>query len=276
DNDHCDAESLLSRDILITSPKINFLFEEFADELAPILPRMDGDEFDKEEDDCYDDDTSSDDDSFENIEYVDASPPNSELVSLEEVKDVILRDKLLNVYLLISKIEALNDNPTLSSFSYFDNSFSDYTEETRSGSTTSHADISLLEYDSFLFEIEPDQEGLTSIVISDNSNDLLLELPEFESFHPLFPRPLLEPPDVEICFNFEPDTPVINNFDELNEDEYFDPEGCEIDFSQNVENDDSFTFVIWTFLPFLTYLEDSPLLLSTGSEDTIFYLGIFT
>ncbi|GJZ34703.1 hypothetical protein Tco_0580520, partial [Tanacetum coccineum] len=44
----------------------------------------------------------------------------------------------------------------------------------------------------------------------------------------------------------------------------------EIVFSQNVEEDDSFIFVIWTFLPFLTYPEDSPLLLSIGSEDTIF------
>ncbi|GJU44417.1 hypothetical protein Tco_1201683 [Tanacetum coccineum] len=148
--------------------------------------------------------TSSDDDSYENIEYVDATPPNSELVSLEEVEDVILRDKLSNVYLLISKIEALNDNPTLSSFS--DNSFSNHTEETRSG--------------------KDDQGGLTSIVISDNSNDPLLELPEFESFHfdldPSFPRPPPEPPDVEISLIIETDAPVINNFDELNEDECFD------------------------------------------------------
>ncbi|GJZ31218.1 hypothetical protein Tco_0576265 [Tanacetum coccineum] len=70
---------------------------------------------------------------------------------IEEVEDVILRDKLSNVYLLISKIEALNDNPTLSSFSYSDNSFSDHMEETRSGSTTTHANYSLPEYDSFLF-----------------------------------------------------------------------------------------------------------------------------
>ncbi|GKF70796.1 hypothetical protein Tco_0203853, partial [Tanacetum coccineum] len=66
--------------------------------------------------------TSSDDDSFsiENIEYVEASPPDSELVSLEVVgivdpeveridddilltiKDDILREKLLNVNLLIA------------------------------------------------------------------------------------------------------------------------------------------------------------------------------
>ncbi|GJZ11074.1 hypothetical protein Tco_0545833, partial [Tanacetum coccineum] len=49
DNDHSDAESLLSQDIPITSPKIDFLFEEFADELAPIPSEMDKDEFNEEE-----------------------------------------------------------------------------------------------------------------------------------------------------------------------------------------------------------------------------------
>ncbi|GJZ25850.1 hypothetical protein Tco_0570103 [Tanacetum coccineum] len=198
-NDICDDESLLSRDIPITSPKIDFLSEEFAGELAPIPPGMDEDEFDEEEDDCYDDDTSSDDDSYENIEYVEASPLNLEYDSLEEVnedqeekefdledifqiQDVILREKLLNVHRLISNIESLKDNPTLdcvlkspssipisitdsnsffeesdTSFSHSGNSlpefesFSDHTEETRSGSTTTHVNYSLPEYDSFLF-----------------------------------------------------------------------------------------------------------------------------
>ncbi|GKB46019.1 hypothetical protein Tco_0896772, partial [Tanacetum coccineum] len=57
DNDHFDAEfglinSLLSRDISITSPKINFLLEEFAGELDhidQILPGIDEDDFDEEE-----------------------------------------------------------------------------------------------------------------------------------------------------------------------------------------------------------------------------------
>ncbi|GJY35507.1 hypothetical protein Tco_0420885 [Tanacetum coccineum] len=57
------------------------------------------------------------------------------------------------------------------------------------------------------FEIEPDQEGLTGVVISDNSNDPLLELPEFESFHfdfdPSFPHPPPEPPDVKISLIIE-------------------------------------------------------------------------
>ncbi|GJZ35668.1 reverse transcriptase domain-containing protein [Tanacetum coccineum] len=75
-----------------------------------------------------------------------------------------------------------------------------------------------------------------------------------------------------LTFNIEPDAPVINNVDELNEDECFDPGGGEI----NVEVDDSFTFVIQTFLPYLTYPVDSPFLYSFGSEDTIFDPDIFT
>ncbi|GKD95358.1 hypothetical protein Tco_1375195 [Tanacetum coccineum] len=52
--------------------------------------------------------------------------------------------------------------------------------------------------------------------------------------------------------------------------------GGEIDVSQNIKDDDSFAFVIRTFLSYLTYPVDSPLLLSTGSEDTIFDPGIST
>ncbi|GKF77801.1 hypothetical protein Tco_0230271, partial [Tanacetum coccineum] len=214
------------------SPKIDFLSEEFAVELALISLGMDEDEFDEEEeDDCYDNDTSSDDDSFENIDYVEASPPDSELVSLEEVEDVILRGKLSNVYLLISKIETLNDNPTLSYFSYSDNSFSDHMEETRSGSTTSHADISLLEYDSFHFENEPDQGDLFGVM---ENNDDSISLPEYEPFHfdlydvssfPCPPPEPPEPPDVEVCFNIQPDTTMKNDIFELYKDECFDPGG---------------------------------------------------
>nr|GFD29880.1 hypothetical protein [Tanacetum cinerariifolium] len=68
-------------------------------------------------------------DSLKNIDYVEASPPDSELVNSEvmeivipevggidddiilTIKDDILRKKLLNVNLLITKIEAFNDNP---------------------------------------------------------------------------------------------------------------------------------------------------------------------
>ncbi|GJV27087.1 hypothetical protein Tco_1383535 [Tanacetum coccineum] len=136
--------------------------------------------------DSNDDSTSIDDDSFsiDDIENVEASPPDSKLVSLEVVeivisevgwididilqtiKDDILREKLLNVNLLIAKIEALKDNPTLSS-DFMTNSgsttthsdyslpdyeaFYDHIEEKSSGSTTTHANIS--QYDSFIFDL---------------------------------------------------------------------------------------------------------------------------
>nr|GFD08534.1 hypothetical protein [Tanacetum cinerariifolium] len=70
---------------------------------------------------------TDDDDSLheENIEYVEASPHDSELVSLEvveivipeveEIEDDNLREKLLSVHVLIANIEALKDNPTPSS-----------------------------------------------------------------------------------------------------------------------------------------------------------------
>nr|GEX96318.1 integrase, catalytic region, zinc finger, CCHC-type, peptidase aspartic, catalytic [Tanacetum cinerariifolium] len=182
--------------------------------------------------DSNDDDTLSDDDAFEDIEYVEASLPNSELVSLEEVndvdqeekeidledifqiQDVILCEKLLNINHLIANIESLNDNPTLDhvlkspssfpipvedsdsfmdetdiSFSYTNNSLpefeafsflTDHMGETSSGSTITHADISLLEYDRFTFDIEPDSGELISAVM--NNID---ELNEDECFDPL-------------------------------------------------------------------------------------------
>nr|GEU64259.1 40S ribosomal protein S15a-1-like [Tanacetum cinerariifolium] len=93
----------------------------------------------------------------------------------------------------------------------------------------------------------------------------------------LFPRPLPKPPDVESFFDLEPEliSAVMNVINELNEDECFDP-GGDIDIFAVVEDDDyfPFKFVIRIFLPYLIYLEVSPLLLSAGSEDTIFDPGI--
>ncbi|GKB54798.1 hypothetical protein Tco_0905551 [Tanacetum coccineum] len=109
--------------------------------------------------------------------------------------------------------------------------------------------------DSILLGIDSDFDLEEDIIFLDNLRNDDISLPEYERF----------------TFDIEPDAPVINNFDELNEDECFDPGGGEI----NVEVDDSFTIFIWTFLPFLTYPEVSPLLPSTGSEDTIFDPGIF-
>ncbi|GJZ07420.1 hypothetical protein Tco_0541213, partial [Tanacetum coccineum] len=239
--DHFDAEcglinSLLSRDSSITSPKIDFLPEEFIGELDfidPILPGIDEDDFDEED---FDDEEGEIDKNILQIEYE------------------ILREKLLNVNLLVDKIEALKLTP-----------FIPFVLENPS---TSHihvvdSDFLIEEVDTFLVSEDLIPPGIESDLDSEGDivflNNLLNEdsIPEYERF----------------TFDIEPDAPVINNFDELNEDKYFNPGGGEIDVSQNVEDDDSFTFVIWTFLPFLTYPVDSPLLLSTGSEDTIFDPG---
>ncbi|GJY20163.1 hypothetical protein Tco_0392729 [Tanacetum coccineum] len=237
--------------------------------------------------DSNDDDTSSDDNDFEDIEYVSLEEVNDvdqeenefDLEDILQIQDVILREKLLNISRLITNIESLNDNPTPdrvlkspslvpisvtdsnsffeksdTSFSFLDNSlpefktFSDHTEETRSGNTTTHANNSLPNNDSPPF---PENES-----------------PNLDHFSS--PRPPPEPPDVEICFDFKPDTVVKNDFDELNEDECFDPGGGKI----NVKVDNSFTFVTWSFLPYLTSPEISPLLSSTRNEDTIFDPGI--
>nr|GFA80879.1 hypothetical protein [Tanacetum cinerariifolium] len=122
--------------------------------------------------DSNDDDTSSDDDAFEDIEYVEASLPDYELVSLEESP---------SLFLIPVEDRDFFTKETDISFSYLDNSltefktFSDHTKKTRNGSTTTHANNSLPEYDSFPFEIEPDQERLTSVVMDDIFDNLTNE-----------------------------------------------------------------------------------------------------
>ncbi|GJX88897.1 hypothetical protein Tco_0340911, partial [Tanacetum coccineum] len=119
DKNHFDAESdlmksFLNRDTLIVySPKIDSLLEEFAGELAhinPIPPRIHEADFDPEEDISlieqllYDDYASIDDDTFysEDIDYVEASPPDSELVNLEKVKDFDTEDGEIDTDILLT------------------------------------------------------------------------------------------------------------------------------------------------------------------------------
>ncbi|GKE82811.1 hypothetical protein Tco_1552811, partial [Tanacetum coccineum] len=262
------VESLSNHDTsIVYSSKIYPILEEFTGELAhiaPIPPGIVEVDFDPN------DDTSSDDDSFENIEYVEASSLNLEYDSLEEenedqeekefnledifqIQDVILHEKLLNVHRLISNIESLEVNPNLD----------------RVLESPSPFPIPVTDGDSFFEESDTSlsHSGLTSVVISNHSNDPLLELPEFESFHfdPSFLRPPPEP--LDICLDFKPDT-VMKNNEDFNQ--------REIVLSLNVKDVNTFTFVIWTFLPFFTYPKDSPIILSFGSEDTVFDPGIST
>ncbi|GJY09341.1 hypothetical protein Tco_0377526 [Tanacetum coccineum] len=150
--------------------------------------------------DFNNDSTSSNDDSpyGEEIDYVDASPLDSELVSLEvvenvtskdgEIEDDVLREKLSKINLLLAKIEALKDNPPLfsgfvtKSPSTFPNLFLEETntfdnslpesetfcfdlEENSSGSTTTRSDYSFLDYEAFYLDddhVEEKSSGSTT------------------------------------------------------------------------------------------------------------------
>ncbi|GKA27745.1 hypothetical protein Tco_0713913 [Tanacetum coccineum] len=216
-NDHFNAESsliefVLNRDNVISSPKIYFLLEEFVGELALIAPIPSGNvkaDFDPKGDirfienlmydnsfphppetlkddsktviDSNNDYSSSDDDSpySEDIDYVNALPPDPELVSLEVVGNVVQEDREIDIDILREKLlksPSTSSNFFLEETNTFDKSLpqfetfnflDDHTKETSSGSTTTHADISLPEYDSFRLDSEPDSGDFTMDVVED-------------------------------------------------------------------------------------------------------------
>ncbi|GJY51465.1 hypothetical protein Tco_0442312 [Tanacetum coccineum] len=232
-------ESLLNRDILIDfSPKFDFLLKEFSGELAhidPILPGIEKADFDLEEEIRL----------VENLLYDNSSPRPPEELNLE-IADTIL--------------ESLSPSPILVKDS---DSHMEEIDLFLASNDLMPPGIEDFDYDS-----EGDIRFLEELLSNDSPPFPENESPNLDHFSS--PRPPPEPPDVEICFDFKPDTVVKNDFDELNEDECFDPGGGKI----NVKVDNSFTFVTWIFLPYLTYPEISPLLSSTRNEDTIFDPGI--
>ncbi|GJU82764.1 hypothetical protein Tco_1285129 [Tanacetum coccineum] len=188
--------------------------------------------------------TSINDDSFsiDDINYVEASPPDSELVSLEEVKDFDPKDREIDT--------ALKDNPTpstdsvLKSPSSFPYSFLEETdtsdnslpeseifcfnlEDKSSGNPTSYIDLSLPDYEAFFCDSEPDSGDFTMDVVEDIfDNPTRVHVPNVLPTH------------------------------------------------STLHLDSNFTYVVWIFLSFLTYLIAPLYLLSSGNEDTIFDPGI--
>ncbi|GKA91607.1 hypothetical protein Tco_0813532 [Tanacetum coccineum] len=142
--------------------------------------------------DSNDDSSLSDDDSYENIEYVDASPPDAEIVSLEVVENVI------------SEVGGID------------------------------TDILLTIKDDIPF-IEPELGNLTMDVVEDifPTREPRVHVPNVLPTHPTLDTNF-------ILFNVEP----------------------------------LFAYIVWIFLPFLTYPVAPPYLLSCGNEDTIFDPGI--
>nr|GFC53245.1 hypothetical protein [Tanacetum cinerariifolium] len=182
-----------------------------------------------------------------------------------------LREKLLNVHLLIANIKALKENPTQSfelltkssstslnslleetrtfhnSLSKFENFYFDL-EEISSGITTTHSDISLSEYDSFIFDFTHEEfvDKLAHIISP----------PEYDCFY---------------FWNF-PDPgeliSVLNSGIRENLSTTFVNLPIKDDYSPLL------AYVVWIFLAYLTYLVIPPYLHPFGNEDTIFDLGI--
>nr|GFA63087.1 hypothetical protein [Tanacetum cinerariifolium] len=259
-----------------------------------------------------DDISSSDDDSLynENIEYVEASSHDSELVSLEaeeivipkveEIKDDNLHEKLLNVHLLIANIKALKDNPTqsfelltkssstsskslLEETNTFHNSFPEienfyfYLDEINSGSTTTRSDISLLDYEAFYFDDDPVKE-ISSGSPTTHSD---ISLSKYDSFifdltHEEFADELAHiiPPSEYDCFLFWnlPDPGELMSI--LNS--RIRENSSTTCVNLPVEDDYSplLAYVVWIFLFYLTYPVIPPYLHPFGNEDTIFDPGI--
>ncbi|GJW23177.1 hypothetical protein Tco_0033799 [Tanacetum coccineum] len=181
DNDHFNAkssliESMLNRDNMISSPKIDFFLKEFADELAliaPIPPGIIEADFDPKGDirfienlmydnsfplppetlkddsetviDSNNDYSSSDNDSFysDDIDYVEASPPNSELIRLEVVEIVIPEVRGIDTDILLTIKDDILHEKLLNVNSL-------------NGSPTSYLDLSLPDYEAFFCDSEPD------------------------------------------------------------------------------------------------------------------------
>nr|GFB49950.1 hypothetical protein [Tanacetum cinerariifolium] len=250
----------------------------------------------------------NDDDSLheENIEYVEASPHDSELVSLEaaeiiipkveEIEDDNLREKLLNVHLLIANIEALKDNPTQSfelltkssstslnslleetntfhnSLPGFENSCFDL-GEISSGSTTTHSDISLSDYEAFYY----DDDYIKEISSGSTTTHSDISLPKYDSFifdltHEEFVDELahiISPPEYD-CFYFR-DLPdpgelmsVLNS--EIRENLF----ATLVNLPFEDDYSPLLAYVVWIFVAYLTYPIIPPYLHPFGNEDTIF------
>ncbi|GKB25307.1 hypothetical protein Tco_0864708 [Tanacetum coccineum] len=159
----------------------------------------------------------SDDDSYENIDYVDASPAEDKIVSLEVVEIVIPEvggiddDILLTIKDDILHEKFLLHNPLnlfLEETNTVDNSlpktktFCSNLEEISSGSTTTHADFSLPKYDSFIFDL-----SINPFPPADRSDFYHEEFVD-ELAH------IISPPDLE-CFYFksEPDLGDLTSID---------------------------------------------------------------
>nr|GFC51158.1 hypothetical protein [Tanacetum cinerariifolium] len=232
----------------------------------------------------------------------------------------VLREKLRNVNLLISKIKALNANPTSSSdcktkssstslnslleeTNTFDNSLPEFetfcfdVEEISSGSTTTHPDISLPEYEAFHDDHVKEFSSGSPTTHSDSPlyASFMFDL----SINPFPPAdksdsyeftdeliPFIYAPKYD-CFRFtvEPNSrdftkDVVEDISPMKEPQVLTILPTHPTLQLNMKFQPSseylFAYVVWIFLPFLVYSVVPCYLLSLRNEDIIFNPGICT
>nr|GEX74967.1 hypothetical protein [Tanacetum cinerariifolium] len=335
----------LNLDFILSSESLfSYVFEGIPDNIYDVpfhdnSPPLDSSK-DQFEDfsDSNEDYTLIDDNSFsiDDIEYVEASPPDSGLVSLEvmeivipkvggidadillTIKDDILHEKLLNINLLIAKIKALKDNPTPSSdfmtkssstsFNFlleetntFDNSIPESetfcfdSKENSSGSTTTCSDYSLPDYEAFYDDhVNEISSGSTTIYFDFSLYDSFIfdlsinpfpsaDRSDFYEFVDELTH-IISPSEYD-CFSFKNESNLGDFTMDVVEDTFPTRESrvhnvlpthptLQLNLDFILSSESLFSYVVWIFLPFLTYLVAPQYLLSFGNEDTIFDPGI--
>nr|GEV39969.1 hypothetical protein [Tanacetum cinerariifolium] len=222
-----------------------------------------------------DDISSSDDDSTynENIEYVEASPYNSELSSSTSPKSFL--EETNTFYNSLPEFEnfcfdleeiSSGSTTTHSDISlldyeafYFDD---DHIEEISSGSTTTHFDISLSEYDSFIFDLSNDQfpPNDRSDFTHDEFTDELFHIISPLEYDCFYFRNFLDPGELISILN----SGIRENLSSI----------TRVNLPVEDNHSPLLAYVVWIFLAYITYPVISPYLHSFGNEDTIFVPGI--
>nr|GEV47164.1 hypothetical protein [Tanacetum cinerariifolium] len=206
----------------------------------------------------FDDSTSTDDESSHEESYLLESLLNRDTLMASSPKF----DSLLEEF--SSELTHTNLIPPGINKAFYD----DHVKEISSGSTTTHSDSSL--YDSFIFDLSINP--FTPADMSDFyefADELthIISLPEYDCFF----------------FKIEPNSgdftmDVVEDISPTKEPRVHVALPTHPTLQLNLEfilsSESFFTYVVWIFLPFLSYLVAPQYLLSLGNEDTIFDPGI--
>nr|GEZ92051.1 hypothetical protein [Tanacetum cinerariifolium] len=254
-----------------------------------------------------------DDESFsiDNIDYVEASPPDSELVSSEVMEivkpkvggiddDILLtiKDDILHCK---TKSSSTSLNSLLKETNTFDNSLPEFetfcfdVEEIGSGSTTTPPDISLLEYEVFY---DDHVKEISSGRPTTHSDSPLYASFIFDlSINPFPPAdrsdfseftdeliPFISAPECD-CFLFKVELnsrdftkDVVEDISPTKEPQVLitlpTHPTLQLTMKFQASSESLFTYVVWVFLSFLVYSVAPHYLLSLRNEDAIFDPGI--